>query len=86
MSLRLCLGCGKLIRSGSRCSECTPRNGSTRAWRATRAQILATGPRCACGQPATEVDHIVPVARGGTDALSNLRPICGPCNRRKGAS
>jgi len=31
-----------------------------------------------------EVDHIVPVSRGGTDALGNLQPLCWENNRHKG--
>ena len=31
-----------------------------------------------------EVDHIVPVSRGGTDELSNLRTLCKDCNTGKG--
>ena len=30
-----------------------------------------------------EVDHIVPAARGGSDALDNLQALCIPCNRGK---
>lgn len=30
-----------------------------------------------------EVDHIVPAARGGSDALDNLQALCVPCNRGK---
>jgi len=30
-----------------------------------------------------EVDHIVPVAKGGTDALDNLHTLCFDCNRGK---
>lgn len=34
-----------------------------------------------------EVDHIVPVARGGcVGALYNLQPLCKPCNRAKSSS
>lgn len=29
-------------------------------------------------------DHETPLARGGSWELSNIRPICASCNRRKG--
>lgn len=31
-----------------------------------------------------EIDHIIPISRGGTNALSNLRVTCGYCNRKMG--
>ena len=31
------------------------------------------------------VDHIVPLAYGGTDDLANLQTLCRPCNSSKGA-
>ncbi len=41
-----------------------------------------------CGHRRTartlEIDHIVPVVRGGSNDKSNLQVICGPCNQRKG--
>lgn len=36
-----------------------------------------------CSDPATSVDHIVPVSRGGTDAPGNLVPACSSCNCSK---
>ena len=36
------------------------------------------------GQRYMEPDHKVPVARGGSDRLSNLHMVCHPCNSRKG--
>ena len=30
-----------------------------------------------------ELDHIVPVSKGGTNALSNLQLLCQACNREK---
>ena len=30
-----------------------------------------------------EIDHIVPVSRGGTDDLENLQPLCWTTNREK---
>lgn len=32
---------------------------------------------------AIEVDHVVPLARGGVDDFSNFRLACGWCNRKK---
>ncbi|MGC5628191.1 HNH endonuclease [Georgenia sp. Z1344] len=31
------------------------------------------------------VDHVIPLARGGSDALSNKKPSHRACNRAKGA-
>lgn len=36
-----------------------------------------------CRRPATQVDHVKPLAKGGPHILANLRPICGPCNSKK---
>jgi len=32
---------------------------------------------------ATQVDHIVPKSKGGTDDLSNLQAICNDCHKIK---
>jgi 5-methylcytosine-specific restriction endonuclease McrA len=36
-----------------------------------------------CGAPATEIDHVKPLSRGGSNYPCNLRPICRSCNSRK---
>jgi HNH endonuclease len=47
------------------------------------------GYRCVvCGQDAAhgvslEIDHVVPVSKGGTDDEANLQTLCAPCNRGK---
>ncbi|MFJ8152239.1 HNH endonuclease [Streptomyces sp. NPDC094468] len=35
-------------------------------------------------RPAETADHIVPLSRGGTNDIENLRPACGPCNFSRG--
>jgi len=49
------------------------------------ALVELWGGRCAyCGDPAPlEIDHRVPLSRGGTNSIENILPACGPCNRRK---
>ena len=40
--------------------------------------------RCSyCGAKATEIDHIIPRANGGTDSTYNLTPACKACNEKK---
>ena len=49
------------------------------------ARMAYFGGQCwLCGSPdASEVDHVKPLSKGGSHMLSNIRPACGPCNRRK---
>ncbi len=44
------------------------------------------GGRCwMCSADADSIDHVIPLARGGTNWPSNLRPACRRCNSAKGA-
>jgi 5-methylcytosine-specific restriction endonuclease McrA len=71
------------------------RNGSTWAWRKVRAQVLAASTIChLCGEDGADaVDHVIPLAQGGSNDRSNLRPAHHyvansrgeHCNMRKGS-
>lgn len=47
--------------------------------------ILASGPCVYCGKPATSIDHVRPLSRGGQETASNLVPACAHCNSTKHA-
>lgn len=57
-------------------------------WQRARARVLdRDGHRCyRCGQPADTVDHVVPVARGGSHDDSNLAAVCAACHAAKTAA
>ena len=59
----------------------------TRQWKRQRELVLTRDCyECAyCGEPATEVDHIIPRASGGGHELENLVACCKRCNGRKGS-
>lgn len=49
-----------------------------------QARIAYYGERCYyCGAPWEELDHRIPLSRGGQHLPSNLVPACGSCNNRK---
>ena len=88
-------GCGVLVSRG-RCDrhrhrhrrEKTKARGYGGTWRKIRAGILRAEPMCRhCERaPATEVDHIVPLNAGGTNARANLQPLCKRCHSIKTAT
>lgn len=71
-----------------------PRGGMTgRAWMRRRKEVLERDAYLcvACRAKgritdATEVDHIIPLSKGGTDDAHNLQSLCGPCHESKTAA
>ena len=44
------------------------------------------GGKCAyCGGAYEAIDHVVPLSRGGTNYIANIRPCCTTCNSSKGS-
>lgn len=96
MPLRPCLDCGRLA-SGTRCPACSSKAGQARdARRGTRQArgytqeyldnreaVLKASRICwLCGHDgADQTDDVIPKSRGGTNAITNLRPAHGtaPC-------
>ena len=67
--------------------------GYDAAWVRTREHVLKRDaylcqPCLRSGRtyPATQVDHITPKAKGGTDDMGNLEAICAECHAIKTAA
>ena len=80
LNFKLCPYCG---------SELATRYGRQPIPRKLRHEVFKRdGYRCReCGaskdETSLEIDHIVPVARGGTNDIGNLQTLCRECNRMK---
>lgn len=71
-------------------TESSAQRGYGSAWRKLRLLVLRrdAGICQPCKKlgilhPGTEVDHIIPKAKGGTDDLDNLQGICTKAHERK---
>lgn len=83
---------GSSLPTGPRPQTSYGQGRGGRPWRRKRDQVLLRDQYlCQCEQCggqrllADEVDHIVPLSRGGTDDLSNLRAINKDCHKAKTA-
>jgi 5-methylcytosine-specific restriction endonuclease McrA len=58
---------------------------TTARWQQVRLSLLAHSPLCArCGRPAEDIDHRVPVSKGGSVwGLANLVAYCHSCHSSK---
>lgn len=61
-----------LQRDNHTCQEC--------GWRREHGPVWGNS-----GLNYLVMDHIVPLARGGTNEMDNFQALCSPCNGSKGA-
>lgn len=73
-------------------SDKTPHaRGYGKAHYRRRAALLAREPLCrtcwagGIAMAATDMDHIIPKAKGGGDGWENLEPLCRQCHKTKTA-
>lgn len=81
----------KIKRATARVSQLDPAASSLRepipddvklfVWQRDRGQCVKCG-----SQQNLEFDHIIPVAKGGSNTARNLQLLCENCNRTKGAN
>lgn len=54
-------------------------------WREMKEQYNFTCPCCKRKEPdiVLTIDHITPIARGGSNSIENIQPLCFDCNNKK---
>lgn len=67
------------------------KRGSVGSYTADQIQDLLGAQKCRCAnclvsiRDGYHIDHVTPLARGGSNDIRNIQLLCGLCNRRKGA-
>jgi len=60
---------------------------SLQEWRDLKKKYKNICPACGRKEPEIKLtrDHIIPLVKGGSNAIKNIQPLCLDCNRRKHA-
>ena len=59
-----------------------PGSHTTAEWHALKKQYANRCVHCGKSEPEIKLtrDHIIPLARGGSNYITNIQPLCGRCN------
>ena len=80
--LKPCLKCG-ILSPGSYCPIMRVAGPRGRGGKCEHESLTVTGAAASSVRGvATEVDHRIPVADGGTDQPSNVQAVCARCRTR----
>lgn len=70
------------LRRNERIRASTPIPITQKEWNRLKARFRNRCAYCVSSGPL-QMDHVIPLARGGRHAPSNILPACGPCNISK---
>lgn len=63
-------------------ATCKKTDAMIRSWKVARFFLCHYCGRC-FSTKHLQIDHFIPIIKGGGHTVDNIRPSCGPCNSRK---
>lgn len=75
----------KLVRRRAKIAAAPANDFTAEQWAAKKDYYNNRCAYCMAQEPL-QIEHMIPIARGGSNTDDNIVPACGPCNRRKWTS
>ena len=74
------------VRDNWTCQDCGRQFAPSEIGKAPHVVDPTSKPPLFSNDTWLEVDHIRPLLHGGSNTIDNMRALCTPCNKRKGAT